>query len=175
MLTVNYERGLKDILNANMDYERWELDASFLHKMSRLRVLNSRVGTGFYTLRSSNYFVDYTNVRDNNLPSGWEDDWSGQFQLLNSRWYNESDYYLRAHVSYESPLLALSHLPLIGRYFETERIYLSALSIEHTRPYYEVGYGFTNRFFSTGLFASFLGGHFQKFGCKFTIEIFRRW
>ena len=175
VLTVNYERGLKDVLSANMDYERWELDASYLHKMSRLRVLNCRAGTGFYTQRSSNYFVDYSNFRDNNLPSGWEDDWSGQFQLLNSRWYNESDYYLRGHVSYESPLLALSHLPLIGRYFETERIYLSALSIEHTRPYYEIGYGFTNRFFSTGLFASFLGSHFQKFGCKFTIEIFRRW
>ena len=175
VLTVNYERGIDDVLDANLDYERWELDASFLHKMKCMRIINCRFGTGFYTQRNTNYFVDYTNFRDNNLPTGWEDDWSGQFQLLDSRWYNESDYYVRGHVSYDSPMLALSHVPLIGRYFETERIYLSALSIQHTRPYVEVGYGFTNRYFSTGLFTSFLGGKFHKFGCKFTIELFRRW
>ena len=175
VLTVNYERALYGVLNANLGYERWELDASFQHKMKCMRIFNCRIGTGFYTQRNSHYFVDYTNFRDNNLPMGWEDDWSGQFQLLDSRWYNESNYYVRGHVSYDSPMLALSHLPLIGRYFETERIYLSALSIQHTRPYQEVGYGFTNRYFSTALFASFLGGKFHNFGCKFTIEIFRRW
>jgi hypothetical protein len=69
----------------------------------------------------------------------------------------------------------LSWLPWVGRIVETERIYISALSIEHTRPYFELGYGFQNRFFSTGIFASFLNTHFQSFGCKFTIELFRRW
>ena len=175
VLTANYERGINNVLNSNMTYERWEFDAVYLNRMKSLRVLNMRAGTGFYTTRQSTYFVDYANFRDNNLPTGWEDDWSGQFQLLNSQWYNESPYYVRGHISYDSPMLALSHLPFIGRYFETERIYISALSIEHTRPYIEIGYGFSNRLFSTGLFTSFLGKDFQKFGCKFTIELFRRW
>ena len=175
MLTVNYERCFKNALRSNLDYERWEFDASFKRKMNSLRFFNLRVGAGLYTQRSSDFFVDYKNFRDNNLPTGWEDDWSGQFQLLNSQWYNDSDYYLRGHASYESPLLALTWLPWAGRVIETERIYVSALSIEHTRPYFEIGYGFTNRYFSTGIFASFLDYNFQKFGCKFTVELFRRW
>ena len=173
-LTANFERGMK-LLGTNLSYGRWEFDASYLHRMKCMRILNLRAGTGFYTHRSSNYFVDYTNFRDNNLPTGWEDDWSGQFQLVNSRWYNESDYYVRGHVSYESPMLALSHLPLIGRYIESERLYASALSIQHTRPYFEVGYGLSNRLCSVGLFGSFLGSEFQDLECKITVEIFRRW
>ncbi len=174
-LTVNYERGLKNILKSNLDYERWEFDAAYLLRLKSMRIVNLRAGTGFYTRRKSNYFVDFSNFRDENLASGWEDDWSGQFQLLDSRWYNESLYYIRAHASYDSPMMALSHLPLVGRYIESERIYVSALSIEHTRPYYELGYGFTNRFFSSAVFCNFLNSRIQEVGFKFTVEIFRRW
>ena len=174
-LTANYEHSIPNVFHSNLNYERWEFDAVYKHRNKSVRILNLRAGAGFYTHRSMDYFVDYDNFHDNNLATGWEDDWSGQFQLVDSRWYNESNYYLRSHVSYDSPLLMLSWVPLIGRIVETERVYLSALSIEHTRPYFEVGYGFQNRFFSTGIFASFLNTQYQSFGCKFTIELFRRW
>ncbi len=175
VLTANYERSFRNVLHSNMEYERWEFDASYQRRMNCMRLLNVRVGGGFYTNQKTSYFVDYTNFRDENLPNGWEDDWTGQFQLLSRDWYNASAYYLRAHVSYESPLLCLSWLPVLGHYVETERLYLSALSIEHTRPYTEIGYGFTTRFISIGLFASFLKTHYQEVGCKFTFELFRKW
>ena len=175
VLTANYERSFRNVLHSNMEYERWEFDASYQQRMDCMRLLNVRVGGGFYTNQKTSYFVDYTNFRDENLPNGWEDDWTGQFQLLSRDWYNASEYYLRAHVSYESPLLCLSWLPVLGHYVETERLYLSALSIEHTRPYTEIGYGFTTRFISIGLFASFLKTHYQEVGCKFTFELFRKW
>lgn len=175
VLTANYERSFRNVLHSNMEYERWEFDASWQRRMDCMRLLNVRVGGGFYTSQKTSYFVDYANFRDENLPNGWDDDWTGQFQLLSSDWYNASEYYLRAHVSYESPLLCLSWLPVLGHYVETERLYLSALSIEHTRPYTEIGYGFTTRFISIGLFASFLKTRYQEVGCKFTFELFRKW
>ena len=174
-LTANYERSIDGVLQSNLAYERWEFDAVYKHQAKSVRILNLRLGTGFYTQRSTDYFVDFSNFRDNNLPTGWEDDWTGQFQLLDSRWYNTSSYYIRAHVSYDSPLLMLSWVPWLGRIVETERIYLSTASIKHTRPYFEIGYGFRNRYFSTGFFASFLNTHYEQFGCKFTLELFRRW
>ena len=174
-LTANFEKAFKNIFHSNLEYERWEFDAVYKKRLKSLRYLNARVGSGFYTKRKSSYFVDFANFRDNNLPQGWEDDWSGDFQLLSSSWYNESNYYLRANLSYESPMMGLSHLPLLGHTIEKERLYLSALSIQHTRPYFELGYGFTNRFFSTAVFTNFLGGKIQELGCEFTIEIFRRW
>ena len=175
VLTANYERSFNTLFHSDQKYERWEFDASFSHRMRSLRILNMRAGTGFYTLKNSKYFVDYDNFRDENLPTGWEDDWSGQFQLLKSSWYNESYYYIRGHVSYDSPMIILYRLPLFGRLIETERLYVSALSIEHTRPYFEVGYGFSNRYFSTAFFTSFLNTKIQDVGFKFTIQLFNRW
>lgn len=175
MLTGNYERSFRRVLSSNTEYERWEFDASYKKPLSRRRLFNARFGGGFYTNRSTNYFVDFDNFHEDYVPGGWDDDWSGDFQLLNSQWYNASNHYVRANVSYESPMLALTWLPLVGRFIETERLYASALQIEHTRPYMELGYGFTNRYFSVGIFGSFLNGKFHDFGSKFTFELFRKW
>lgn len=175
LFTIDYERGMKGINHSSIDYERWELDASIKYQLLPLRKINLRGGGGIYTRKGSNHFVDFANFRDNNLPEGWDDDWTGNFQLLRSRWYNESNYYLRTNLSYETPLLCASWIPLLGHYIEKERIYFSALSIEHTHPYFELGYGFTNRFFSIGVFSSFLNSRFEDFECKFTFELFRRW
>ena len=174
LFTIDYERGLPYDKN-HLTYERWEIDASLKHHLHRLQTLNLRFGTGFYTKRNHNYFMDYTNFRDENLPEGWDDDWSGNFQLLSSHTYNESNYYMRGNISFESPLLAASFVPILGRYVERERIYLSSLSLAHTRLYSELGYGFSCRLFSVGLFTSFLNTRFQEMGAKFTFELFRRW
>ncbi len=174
-LTVNYERSIKGILGSNLEYERYEFDASHKFKLDCLRQINLKAGFGLYTNKETSYFLDYANFRDQNLPGGWEDEWSGNFQLLNSEWYNTSRYYLRGHASYESPLLVCSFLPLVGKYIERETIYFSLLSIQHTRPYAEIGYGVTTRFVSIGAFGSFLNAKPKEFGLKFTFELFRKW
>ncbi len=175
ILSIDWERSFKNVFKSNIDYERWEFDAQWKYRLPGLRVLNLRSGYGFYTNRHENYFLDYTNFRDNNLPEGWDDDWSGDFQLLDSRLYNESDYYLRGNMSYESPLLFATWIPYLGKYIEKERFYVSSVLVDHTRPYMEVGYGFTNRYISVGIFASFLNTQFQKFGISFDFELFKRW
>jgi hypothetical protein len=174
MFSIDYERGLK-VGNVDMAYERWEGDLSIKHAMKHLQTLNIRLGGGLYTTRGNNYFMDYSNFRDCNLPLGWDDDWTGNFQLLSSDLYNASDFYLRGNISYESPLLMVSMVPLLGRYIERERVYLSTLSIANTRLYSEVGYSFTCRYASVAFFASFFSTHYQEFGSKFTFELFRRW
>ncbi len=175
LIMLDYERGIKGVWGSNIGYERWETDAVWKVPMRSLSLLNLRVGGGLYTNKSSNYFVDFENFREDNVPGGWDDDWSGDFQLLNSQWYNMSHYYVRANVSFESPLLFATWLPLVGRFIESERIYVGSVTLNHTRPYFEVGYGLTNRYFSGGLFCSFLNTKFQEFGAKITLELFRRW
>lgn len=173
--TANYERALIGVLNSNIKYERWEFDASFKKVLRRLQQYNLRIGGGFYTNKSTDYFVDFANFHEVYLPDGWDDDWTGDFQLLNSAWYNASRYYFRTNVSYASPLLLLTWIPFVGRYIETERTYVNFLQIEHTRPYTEIGYSLTNRYFSVGLFSSFLNGSFHEIGSKFSFELFRKW
>lgn len=173
--TANYERGITGIFKSSIKYERFEFDASLKKYTHRLRQYNLRVGGGFYTDKSTNYFVDFANFHENYIPGGWNDDWAGDFQLLNSQWYNASKYYFRTNASYSSPLLLLTWIPFVGKYIETERLYANFLQIEHTRPYTEIGYGLTNRYFSAGIFCSFLNGDFHEVGSKFSFELFSRW
>ena len=174
MLTVDYERGL-NINKKYIRYERWEADASYKKPLCRTQQINVRIGGGLYTVKDNNFFMDFANFRDNNLPGGWDDDFTGNFQLLSSRMYNESNYYLRGNLSFETPLMAGFLVPIVGRYVERERVYVSSLSIENTRLYSELGYGFTCRIFSMGIFTSFLNYQYQDIGCKFTFELFNRW
>ena len=174
LIAINYERAIKGVLHSNLDYERWEFDAQWKKKMPGLRTLNLRAGAGFYT-NTEDYFVDFQNFRDENLPEGWDDNWSGDFQLLSAREYNRSDYYIRGNISYESPMVFATWIPYLGKYIEKERFYLSGVQLAHSRPYYELGYGFTNRYISVGLFASFRNAHFDDFGISFDFELFKRW
>lgn len=175
LLAIDWERSIKGVNGSNLDYSRWELDAQWKYQIPGLRMLNMRAGAGVYTTKEADYFLDFTNFRDENLPEGWDDDWSGNFQLLGSREYNVSDYYIRWNMSYESPLMLATWFPYLGKYIEKERFYVSGVLLENSKPYYELGYGFTNRYISVGAFASFRNRHFSEFGMKFDFELFKRW
>jgi len=175
LFAIDWERAIKGINGSNLDYDRWEFDAQWKYHIPGLRLLNMRVGYGIYARKAEDYFVDFANFSDQNLPSGWEDDWSGNFQLLGGDEYNRSNHYLRGNISYESPLLMATWIPYLGKYIEKERFYLSGVKLERSRPYFEIGYGFTNRYISAAAFASFRNTSFENFGVKFDFELFRRW
>ena len=175
-ITLDYERGIKGFLNSDGAYERWEIDGSYIHKLPSLQALSLRLGGGYYAMKSGQqYFLDFSNFRQNNLRSGWNDDWSGEFELLRSAWYNSSNYYLRSNVTYESPLLVASRVPWCGHFIEMERIYLGAVMAEELKPYVEFGYGFTMRVASLAVFVGNRNGRFERIGCTFGFELFRKW
>ncbi len=175
VFTADYERGVK-VGKANMVYERYEFDASWLRRFNMLRSLSLRVGGGFYSTRKENaYFLDYVNFRDESIPVGWNDNWSGEFQLLRSSWYNSSRYYVRTNFTYESPMMMLARIPFVGNLMEMERIYVNTLFIDRLHPYVEYGYGFTNRFFSAGLFLATRNSKYSGIGFRIALELFRDW
>lgn len=173
MLTTTYEQALLDVLGSDNRYGKLEVDLAHKISLQRLRTLSLRAGAGKYLFKENNRFLQYENFRDQNLPEGWNDEWSGEFQLLNQHRYNASDYYLRGNITYESPMLLLSWLPVVGRYLQMERFYGNLLSVRRYSPYSEVGYGFTTKYFSLAAYAAFLRTQYKEFGCKFTIELFR--
>lgn len=176
VFTLDYERGVNGIFRSSQEYERWEMDLSHIIHLPVTRRLAYRVGCGFFTSRFKNvYFLDYTNFREDNINGGWHDDWTGEFELLNRNWYNASKYYLRANMTFESPLMVLSRIPLVGSIMEKERIYFSALRVSEIKNYFEFGYGFSNRLFSACAFVSLKEGHYDSFGMKFGFELFDSW
>lgn len=176
VLKVDYEHSFKGLLNSNIEYERVEIDAQHIFYASRRRSYSLRSGVGFYTKKTNLWdFVDYSNFHDNNIPGGWNDDWSGEFELLNSQWYNSSDYYVRGNFTYEAPMIGIAWLPQIGRFVEAERLYVSALAVNQLHPYTEWGYGITTRLMSLGVFAAFKNTEFDGIGFRFGFELFRHW
>ncbi len=175
IFSADYDRSIKGFLGSNTGYERFEFNAEYIHPIHRLTSLQMRLGGGFYTWKDRKaFFLDYENFRENNIPGGWNDDWSGEFELLRGDTYNASTYYLRTNVTYESPMLLISRLPLLGHYMEMERVYVSLLDVRNIHPYVEVGYGFTTRLISCGVFVSNGRGN-RTFGFKFGFELFRHW
>lgn len=176
VVTLDYERGIKGVLESDMNYEKVEADMAWKRKLHSMRLLSMKAGFGFYTSRSKNsYFLDYANFRFENIPGGWDDDWTGEFQILNSNWYNASKYYTRGNLTYESPMLIISKLPFVGKYIETERIYANLLFTEYLHPYLEYGYGIKNKLFSAGLFCAVTGERFEGAGIRLGFEMFKDW
>lgn len=175
MFTANWERAVKGVLKSNTEYSRWEMDGQWKCQLPGLRLLNMRMGAGFYSKKEKDYFLDYRNFTKTYLPGGWDDEWSGDFQLLNKNEYNISYYYLRGNLSYESPLLFFTRTPYLGKYIEKERLYVSTVLLENRKPYYEIGYGFSNRYISAGLFTNLKDNKLKSVGFKMGFELFNRW
>ncbi len=176
IIKVDYERGFKGFCNANIEYERVEMDMQTILYASRRRSYSLRLGSGFYTRKGDHWdFVDYTNFRDNNIPGGWNDEWSGEFELLNSGWYNASDYYVRSNATYEAPIFFTAWLPIIGHFIEKERLYVNTLLVRRLHPYTEWGYGVKTRVMSLGIFAAFKNKTFDGVGFRWDFELFRNW
>ncbi len=167
---LDYERGI-DIGGCHSRYERWETDIKWQRKLRALRRLYLRLGGGLYSSRGGAYFLDFDYFRDNNMPGDWRDELSGQFQLLDSRWYNESQYYARFSMSYESPMLLFSRVKYLSTYIQKERLYCNLLSVQRLAPYVELGYGLSTHIFDVGAFVG-LGRGQQEFGCKFILRLF---
>ena len=174
--TLDYERGIKGLFNANIGYEKYEFDVQHKYGIASMSSLQTRLGVGFYTKQGKGwYFLDYSNFKENNIPGGWNDSWANEFELLNSNWYNASKYYVRANCTYESPILLTSWVPYLGKFVEKERFYINMLRVRKLNSYIEYGYGFSTHVFSTGIFSAMQNGHFSGFGMKFGFELFRQW
>lgn len=173
-ISVEWERGVKGVLPNSGEYERVEVDYQHQLKLSPMRNLYYRMGWGAFTKQQSIYFVDFTNFRRSNLPTGWNDDMGGVFQLLDGRWYNASRDYLRANFTYEAPFLLLCSHNRFTKHVLNERLYFGILKVPHLNPYVEAGYGIGTHIFDFGFFTGFANGKYREMGVKFTFELFNR-
>lgn len=168
---VTYERGIA-LGTAPTAYERIEGEAHHRLSLPAMRTLSLRVAAGGFTQRSSDCFLDYDNFRFNSMPSAWEDEMAGEFQLLDSHWYNESRHYAFVSAAYESPLLFLGRLPWIARFVRRERLYANILHLRTLGFYTEPGYGLSTDIFDIALFTSFSPKQHISAGVKFVFRFF---
>lgn len=167
---VDYERGLSTF-NRSTSYERIESDIQYTLPLYALRAIYLRGGVGLFTKRGSDCFLDYDYFRSNHLMSNWHDELSGEFQLLDSRWYNESRHYARLSAAYESPMLFLSRLRWLTRVIQKERLYINLLNVGTLGYYSEWGYGLSTPLLDVAGFVAVAGHSQTGVGVKFVLRL----
>lgn len=169
---LDYERGLNRVFGSTGVYERIEAEMQHTLRLGVRSKFNYRVGGGGFTNQRETYFVDFANLRNNNLPEGWSDDFGGYFQNLDRRWYNASSYYFRFNTVLEAPFLLLRHIGKYTGHIRNERLYLNFLTMRNLPVHIELGYGIGTFIFDTGVFLSYNQSAGFGLGYKFTFELF---
>lgn len=171
-LALNYAKAIKGVFNSTTKYDKVEFDMNQQVDLSPMHKLYYRVGYGIFFNYSDLFFTEFNNLRKNNLPIGWDEEMGGTFQLLARHEYTEIDKYLRTNVTYDAPLLLVPTLFKNVKYITKEKLYCNILLVDTMLPYIETGYGIGTHLFNVGIF---WGGEINKmnrFGVKFTFEIF---
>ena len=171
-LSFNYAKAIEGVFNSTTKYDKVEFDMHQKVDLSPMHKLYYRVGYGMFFNYTDLFFTEFNNLRKNNLPTGWNEDMGGAFQLLKRHEYNEIDKYLRTNVTYDAPLLLVPTLFKNVKYITKEKLYCNILLVNTMLPYIETGYGLGTHLFNIGLF---WGGEINKMnrvGVKLTFEIF---
>lgn len=163
---VEYAKSIKNIFGSTSTYNKFEFDANQNVRIGLLQSIQYRVGSGFYSRHTTDFFADFTFFARYNLPETWADGIGGVFNLLPYSTYNASTSYVQAHVMYETPFLIFTMLPKLARGVLSERVYLSQLYTPYIQSYTEIGYGIGNRFVNAAVFASFHKYTYQQIGGK---------
>lgn len=171
---LDYERGIKT-KHTDSEYERIEFDVQYTKELYALRSLYLRSGFGLFTNRAGNYFLDYDYFRDENLLESWSDGMSGKFYSLNSRWYNESKYYVRLSATYESPMMLFSRIGFMSKVIQKERLYYNTVFVTALHPYTEFGYGISSHFADFSVFGGVGDHNSARMGVRIVFHWFDGW
>ena len=166
------EQGMNGVLGSNSIYTRSELDVQYKMPLRGGDLLYMRFGAGGYFYTKDVYFVDYSFLKQSNLPLERSEELGGVFQLLDSEWYNAANKYARAHFTYEAPFLSLQKLFPRVKFFQNEYIYYNVLFMSHLCPYMELGYGVATPYVDMGLFISSQNVKMHRVGYKITLSLF---
>lgn len=165
-------RSIPGVLGTNSNYGEVELDMQQVMCINHTRTLSLRFGMGYFFGKDGEYFINYEYFSRGKYPDIWQDEHvGGTFRLLDDYWYASTEMYAQMHVMYETPFGFVNSIPFLSRYVVKDRYYIGSLFTDHKPVYTELGYGFGNNYFSTGLFVGFKGFNYYSFGYRIQIAI----
>ena len=170
--SLNVEQGVRGLFASKDVYTRAELDVQHKKYLSGNALLYTRLGMGGYVYEKNSHFISYAFLRDNILPLDKDDELSGVFHLLDSRWYNSANRYFRANAAYVSPFLVLQKVLPRVNIFKNEMLFFNLLFISDLCPYFELGYGVETPYVNLGVFTGFENFSYHKIGIKVTVSLF---
>lgn len=171
--SIEAAKAIPNVLGAESDYSRLEADVHQDIRIRPSRVFAYHIGAGTFLRQRGEYFVKYRYFSHHMYTSQEvEDRLGGAFQLLDDYWYSSSASYFQTHMMFATPFGIMHSIPLLSKYAIQERFYLGNLWADGKKGLYtEFGYGFSNNYFSLGVFTGFTKLKYYSTGIKFSIEI----
>lgn len=173
--TFSFEtsQAIRNVLGAESNYSRMEFDVHQDIHIRPSRVFAYHIGAGTFYRQRGEYFINYRYFSRHMYTSQQvEDRLGGAFQLLDDYWYSSSPAYVQSHMMFATPFAIMHSLPVLSQYAIQERFYIGNLWSKGKKGIYsEMGYGFSNNYFSLGVFLGLNRYKFYSTGVKFSIEI----
>lgn len=172
---LNYTKGIKGLLNSDVDFDKLEVSINQGLSIRRLGWLSYKLTAGSFLNSNNLFFADYKHF-GTNTPLLIGSSERNIFRLLDYYDYSTDKSYFEGHVKLENDRMILKRLPVLNKTLMREAIYFNYLATTGTTPYYEFGYGLNQIFlmFNVEVFAGFKGTTHEYTGIKIGIPFVGR-
>ncbi len=167
-----YRKGLKEVFSSNSDFDYIGAGISYAHEFSPTSSIAYEFHSGWFPNNTQIHFADFAHAPTQKSPVLLKE-YRHSFFLPDYYELSTSDRFIRAHLSYKSPYIALKYLPLLSNTLWREMIWTSYYTSPQNKNYLEVGYTLLEVLLSAnvGIFTGFSNGQFTRWG----INVAFRW
>ena len=162
---LTYEKGIKGVLSSTSDYDFLGAGILYARELSSTSSIAYEVHAGWFPNNQQIHFSDFAHAPTQKSPVLLKE-YRHAFFLPGYYELSTSDQFVRAHLSYKSPYIALKYLPILSNTLWREMIWSSYYTSPQNRNYVEVGYTLLEVLLSAnvGVYAGFSDGQFMGFG-----------
>lgn len=162
---VKYEKGIKNLLSSGSDYDFIGAGLSYGRELNTTSSIAAEFHTGLFTNNRQIHFSDFAIAPTQSSPILLKE-YRHAFFLPCYYQLSTSDKFIRAHLSYKSPFIALKYLPVLSNTLWREMIWTSYYTTPTMKNHLEVGYTMLEVLLSAnvGIFAGFDDGEFSQIG-----------
>jgi hypothetical protein len=170
IISLNYRRGFKNILNSVTDFDQIEVLFKHGFRIGIRGNADVALRAGWFMDTDKMYFMDYKHFQGNQTPLITNDP-VGSFRLLDYYQFSTSDKYFAGNFHYQFRKFLISNIPVVRLAGIRENIFLNYLASPTSKNYTEVGYSIDGilRIFRLEAAASFQDGKYLSYGFRIGI------
>lgn len=165
--TVDYQKGFRDVLASDVDFDRLELGVKHEFYLGVRGSLKFWLRGGTFLNNDRVFFMDYKHFTGNQTPFSTTDP-VGSFRLLDYYLHSTHDQYFSGNVHYQFRKFLVTTIPIVRLTGIRENVFVNYLATPVRDNYTELGYSIDGilRFFRLEGAAAFRGGKYVGYGFR---------
>lgn len=166
-VSLNYRKGVKDLLGSDVDYDQLEIGLKHGLSIGARDRIEFELQAGSFLNSNSMSFADFRHFDGNRTLLGSMRP-AGAFRLLDYYLYSTADKYFSGHLHYGFRKLLLTRIPEVRYRGIRENVFVNYLKTPASPHYFEIGYSLDNvfRVFRLEVASSFSNGKYQETGFR---------